>query len=575
MTNKSQIVVLKFGSSVLRSEDDLPRAVHEIYRWWRDGAQVIAVVSAFGDTTDQLMRRAERVCEKPDRSVLPSLLATGEATSSALLTLALKKVGISARLLDEVQAKLRTVSGTSDAIPVSVDTARLHGDSKRAVVVFPGFVGRDETGNRTILGRGGSDLTALFLAQQLKARCVLIKDVDGLYTSDPACTTVRASRFVQVGYETAIRLGGPVVQSKAVRFAAANKLRFSITSIGAQSETEVGPFADRLHGSGASLAPLRVALLGCGTVGGGVFERLTALPDLFTVVGVGTRTGVRARAAGVPQELITSDLEGLVEKPCDVVIELIGGTKRAASLMEQSLRLGRKIVSANKALLAHSHEDFEALAEQTGASLHYSAAVGGVLPALETIKRAKADGPLQSFQGVLNGTCNFVLEQMNSGSTLGAAVRLAQEKGYAEENPQLDLDGIDAAQKLILLAGAAFDVSLPLHSITRQGILGLNAEAIRQAQERGQTVRLVAECRKSSGRLEASVTPVELPLNHALAQVNGAENRLLVQPEVGEAIVVSGTGAGRWPTTEAVMADLFDIRRQQSVAELEALEACA
>src|SRR5690349_7388949 len=103
MTKKSEIVVLKFGSSVLRSEDHLPSAVHEIYRYWRDGAQVIAVVSALGDTTDQWMRRAERVCEMPDKSVLPSLLATGEATASALLALALNKVGIAARLLDEVQ----------------------------------------------------------------------------------------------------------------------------------------------------------------------------------------------------------------------------------------------------------------------------------------------------------------------------------------------------------------------------------------------------------------------------------------------------------------------------------------
>src|SRR6266567_1199872 len=135
-----KIIVLKFGSSVLRSEADLHSAVHEIYRWWRDGAQVIAVVSAFGDTTDQLMRRAEQICEKPDKSVLPSLLATGEATSSALLTLALNRAGIAACLLDEVQARLRTVSGASDAVPVSVDAARLLGESKTAVVVFPGFV---------------------------------------------------------------------------------------------------------------------------------------------------------------------------------------------------------------------------------------------------------------------------------------------------------------------------------------------------------------------------------------------------------------------------------------------------
>ncbi|MFN2532731.1 MAG: homoserine dehydrogenase [Pyrinomonadaceae bacterium] len=574
MKQQSHVVVLKFGSSVLKNEDDLPTAVHEIYRWWRNGAQVVVVVSALGDTTDQLLRRAERVCERPHKSVLPSLLATGETTSSALLTLQLHKVGIPARLLDEVQVNLRTVGGGIDAVPISVDASRLLADARRAVVVLPGFVGRDENNNQTLFGRGGSDLTALFLAQQLKARCVLIKDVDGLYTSDPATTSVRASRFSEVSYETAVRLGGPVVQAKAVRFACANRIRFSIARICANSTTEVGPFTDRLDTSRSFGNPLRIALLGCGTVGGGVFERLAALPGIFTITGVGTRTGVRARTAGVPAALMTDDLEGLVKTPCDVVVELIGGTRRAASLIEQSLRMGRKVVSANKALIARSQEAFEILAEETQSSLHYSAAVGGVLPALETIKRAKENGPLQSFSGVLNGTCNFVLDQLAAGSTFGAAVRAAQERGYAEENPQLDLDGIDAAQKLILLARAAFDVSLPLQSMSRKGIEHMDVETMRQNQERGKTVRLLVECRKSGDRIEASVAPVELPLNHSLAQVNGAENRLLVQPAVGDPIVVSGTGAGRWPTTEAVMADLFDIVRQRSGQELQGLEAC-
>jgi homoserine dehydrogenase len=576
--NSRKPIVLKFGSSVLRNEDDLPSAVHEIYRWWRDGAQVIAVVSAFGDTTDRLMRQAEKVCDNPDESVLPSLLATGEATASALLTLALRKVGIAARLFDEVQAKLRTAGGGIDAIPVAVDSSRLLNESRRAVVVLPGFVGRDEAGDQTLLGRGGSDLTALFLAHQLKANCVLIKDVDGIYPSDPARSAVRASRFAQVSYESAIRLGGGVVQEKAVRFAAVNKLRFSITSIGAQSETEVGPFADRFDGSDSRSQPLRVALLGCGTVGGGVYQRLAALPELFKVIGVGTKTGVRALAAGVPADLISSNLEGLVNQPCDVVIELIGGTKRAAYLIEQSLKLGRRVVTANKALLAQSGEAFRFLADQSGTSLDYSAAVGGVLPALETIRRARAFGPLQSFSGVVNGTCNFVLDQLAAGSDFGAAVKLAQEKGYAEENPELDLDGFDAAQKLILLARAAFDTNLPMHSIARKGIQGLNPHMMRQAQERGRTIRLVAECKKMDGRIVASVMPVELSVNHRLAQVTGAENRLIVHPEFGEPIVISGTGAGRWPTTEAVMADLFEIRRRKSADEWEAaeeLEACA
>ena len=571
----NKIVVIKFGSSVLRSEADLPNAVHEIYRHWRDGFQVIAVVSALGDTTDQLIRRAENICGRPEKSALASLLATGEATSSALLSLALNKVGIPVRLLDEVQAKLRTVSGSTDAIPVAVDAARLVGESRRAVVVLPGFVGRDETGDRTVLGRGGSDLTALFIAQQLQAHCVLIKDVDGLYTSNPAATTIRPSRYARASYETAARLGGGVVQPKAIRFAAANKLRFDITSIGAAGVTEVGPFTDQLEGAHSQREPLRVALLGCGTVGGGVYERLAAAPDLFRVIGVGIRTGVRARAAGVPEELITSDLEGLVEQPCEVVIELIGGTKRAASLVERALRLGRQVVSANKALMARYHELYESIAEENGATLRYSAGVGGVMPALETIKRARVSGPLRSFSGVVNGTCNFVLEQLATGSTFSAAVRLAQEHGFAEEDPQLDLEGFDAAQKLILMARAAFDVSLPIHVITRKGIQGLNADSLKKARERGQTIRLVAECEKTSGQLIASVSPVELPLDHPLAQVTGAENRLIIKREAGEQLIVFGTGAGRWPTTEAVMADLFELRRQESAKGLEQLEACA
>ena len=564
--NKRKRIVLKFGSSVLLSEDDLPSAVHEIYRWWREGAQVIAVVSAFGDTTDQLMRRAERVCDNPDESILPSLLATGEATAAALLTLALRRAGIPARLVDEVQAKLRTVGGGIDAEPIAVDTARLLKESSSAVVVLPGFVGRDEGGDRTLLGRGGSDLTALFLAQQLKADCVLIKDVDGLYTSDPTCTTVRPSRFAQVSYESAIRLGGGVVQVKAIRFAAANKLRFSITSIGGQADTEVGPFADRLDSPASSTEPLKVALLGCGTVGGGVFAWLTAMPEFFSVTGVGTRTAVRAIEAGVPPELITPNLEELVEKPCDVVVELIGGNTRAASLIEQSLKLRRHVISANKALLAHSVERFEMLAEENGTSLRYSAAVGGALPALETLRQTRAHGALQGFSGVVNGTCNFILDQLSTGSTFADAVRLAQEKGYAEAEPEFDLAGLDAAQKLILLARAAFNTTIRLESIHRKGIHGFNAETMRQAHARGKTIRLVVECRKQAGQIEASVRPVELSLNDPLAQVGGAENRLIVCPELGERLVVSGTGAGRWPTTEAIMGDLFEIRRQR-VAE--------
>jgi len=254
---RKQTVVLKFGSSVLRNEEDLPSVVHEIVRASGNGAQVVAVVSAFGDTTDQLMRQAARVCPNPEPSALASLLATGEAASSALLGLALSRAGIHVCVLDAVQAGLRTVGEILNADPIAVDRRRLLTELRRAVVVLPGFVGRNEQGHTTLLGRGGSDYSALFIAHQLEARCVLLKDVDGLYTCDPACATVRASRFAQVSYDTAIRLGGPVVQQKAVRFASAHQQRFTITSIGALTATEVGPFTDRLDAStGTGVSPV-------------------------------------------------------------------------------------------------------------------------------------------------------------------------------------------------------------------------------------------------------------------------------------------------------------------------------
>jgi homoserine dehydrogenase len=567
-------MILKFGSSVLRNEDDLSTVVHEIYRWWRAGHQVIAVVSAFGNTTDELTRRAHRVCKEPNNTLLASFLATGEAASSALLGLALNKAGITATVLDAVQAGFRTVGPTLDADLVAVDLPRLLAEVRRAVVVLPGFVGRGRNGETTLLGRGGSDLTALFLAERLHGSCVLVKDVDGLYTSDPNSPSHRASRFTHVSYHTAERVGGSVVQLKAVRFAETHRLRFTITSVGASTGTEVGGLHDQIAVSETPQRPVRVALLGCGTVGGGVYERLTALPHLFTVVGVGTRNVERAINADVPVRLITTHLDTLIEKPVDVVIELLGGTRTAASLVRSVLRLGRDVVTANKALLASDGFALQTLATENRARLRYSAAVGGALPALETVRRAKNLGSVRAISGVLNGTTTFILDRIAAGATFNEAVQTAQERGYAEADPQFDLNGADAAHKLILLARAAFDIELPFAAIPRQGIEQLDEANLRRAKERGRTVRLVAECRRVKDGLTASVAPVELKADNPLARASGVENCLLVQPAAGSSLIVFGQGAGRWPTTEAVMADLLDLRREPGLTAPPDEEEC-
>lgn len=411
-----------------------------------------------------------------------------------------------------------------------------------------------------MLGRGGSDLTALFLAQRLGGTCRLIKDVDGLYTSDPNSTIgPSAARFRRVSYATAARAGGAVVQLKAIDFAERHRLRFIVSSVGSDRATEVGPFADSVAISEAHVRPLRVALLGCGTVGGGVYERLSALPEIFDVVGVGTRD---------------TRLDALIAEPVDAVIELLGGEDPARALISKALRLGRSVVTANKALLANNLASLQSLAAKSGATLRYSAAVGGVTPALETVRRARSVSPLQSIWGVLNGTTNFILDQLASGSDFSDAVLAAQENGYAERDPRLDLDGTDVAQKLILLAREAFDVDLSLSSIKRQGIEDLKASQVRAAAENGRVTRFVGECRRERHGLVATVSPVELPLDHPLANVSGVENRLIIQSQRGRTWDVRGRGAGRWPTTEAVIADLFDLRRESLVNAAEEEREC-
>lgn len=566
MQSENRIIVLKFGSSVLRNQNDLPSAVHEIYRWWREGFQVVAVVSALGNTTDELTQRAHSVCDQPAAELVAALLATGEATSSALMGLALKRSGIPATVLNAEQAGLAADGPILDANLTSIDKSTVLQALRDGVVVLPGFVGKGRGGKTTLLGRGGSDLTALFLAQRLGGRCRLIKDIDGLYTSDPnARVGPSAARFLRASYATAARVGGAVVQLKAIEFAEQHRLRFVVSGVGSSRATEIGPYADALALSETQIQPLRVALLGCGTVGGGVYQRLAALPELFNVIGVGTRNIEQAIAAGVPNSLITTRLERLVEEPVDVVIELLGGHDPARTLMSSALRLERNVVTANKALLADDIATLERLASKSGASLRYSAAVGGVLPALETINRVRGVSRLTSISGVLNGTTNFILDQIADGFDFSGAVAAAQQQGYAERDPQLDLNGTDAAQKLILLARAAFDLDLPLNSIHKQGIENLKPDRIREARSNGRITRLIAECRRGPRGFAATVSPVELPLDHPLARVSGVENGLIIKSETGRTWDVYGRGAGRWPTTEAILGDLFDLRRESII----------
>lgn len=240
-TATSRVVVLKFGSSVIPTEPDLARVVGELGRWRNEGWGVIAVVSAFGGATDSLLAHAASYGEGSNVHALASYVATGEAQAVALLGLALGRAGIKAEVLDAASIGLRTEGPPLDSRTRSVDARALERALERSpVVLLPGFVGRDEVGRTTLLGRGGSDLTALFVAHALGARCRLMKDVDGLYDRDPACARGTARRYARVRFDDVLSLDEGIVQHKAVRFARERGVQFEVGAMGSRDVTLVG-----------------------------------------------------------------------------------------------------------------------------------------------------------------------------------------------------------------------------------------------------------------------------------------------------------------------------------------------
>src|SRR5581483_7047327 len=372
---RDSIVVLKFGSSVLRGEHDLWPVVHEIYRWVREGKHVVAVVSAFAGETDRLLTHAARYgrCSNPD--ALARLVAIGEQTSAALLGLALDRAGIPAQVLDAAQIGFVAHGPILDAEPQSIHAQKiLRVLESGAVAVIPGFVAGQEDGGTALLGRGGSDLSALFITERLGAQCCLIKDVDGLYDCDPAVAGAGARRFSTLTWEEAIALGGGVVQPKAIAFARQHGQSFEVRALGSSNATVIGPGPNEIDFEPSSevAAPVSVALLGLGTCGLGVYRQLAAHPELFNVVGIAVRNPERHHG-DAPAQLLTSDCWSVIER-ADVVIELIGGCSPATELISEALAAGKHVVTANKLVLAASGPELARLATEQGARLLHSAA---------------------------------------------------------------------------------------------------------------------------------------------------------------------------------------------------------
>lgn len=561
-------VVLKFGSSVLRTADDYALAVHEIYGFVRRGRRVVAVASAVSGTTDRLLEMAGRVTDEPAPGPLAAVLCSGERASAALLALALDAAGVPAACLDPLDAALRTAGPALDAEPVSLDAARVwRALARHAAVVVPGFFGAGGDGAPALLGRGGSDLSAVFLAHALgAAECHLLKDVDGVYDVDPAGAAA-ARRYDTLSWDDAERLGARVIQAKALRFARAYGLRLLVRRLGEPGGTAVGPEPTRSARRRRPPRPLRVALLGLGAIGLGVYRRLAAMPDRFHVTRVAVRDPARHARDGVTAERLTTDPWEAAAAPCDVVVELMGGTDPALDVIRSALAAGRHVVTANKALLAAHGPELEALARSTGVRLCYGAAVGGAVPVLEHVRRIARRRTVYAVAGTLNGTANYILDRLHEGIGMATAVAEARARGLAEADPRLDLDGSDAAQKLILVARAAFGRDADGLAVRREAIEGLGPADAAAAAARGRVLRLVASVRRTRDGLAAEVRPRAVPRGHFLAGGRGEENRVVIDAEAGSRARLAGKGAGRWPTAEAVVAELLDLWRAGARAE--------
>jgi homoserine dehydrogenase len=565
------LIVLKFGSSVLRSEVDLPSVVHEIYRWVRNGHQVIAVVSAIGNSTEELLARTRTFGAGVSDQAVAALLATGEATSAALLSLALDRAGIPAAILDEVRLGLRTRGAILNSELCGINVSAVERALEQVpVVVVPGFVGRQDDGTVSLLGRGGTDLTAVFVAHQLEAdRCRLIKDVDGIFEYDPVFADAAPRRYRTLTWVEADRVNGEIVQAKAIRFAERHRFTFEIAALDSDQPSLICGEPAAFYEQQTDSKPLRIGLLGAGTVGLGVYRYLSAHSDRFHITSIGVRH--LERDDGTPRELLTINPWEVVDSDCELVVELIGGLWPAKELIETALKAGKHVITANKLVISQWGQQLHRVAARNRVQLLYSGAVGGAVPMLEQVRRIAETRGIRALSGVVNGTTNFVLDRLAAGVPGDEALSEAQRLGFAELDPSADLDGSDAVHKLALLAHAAFGCWLHPNEIKRTGIEHFDSETVHEASGSGLLVRLVARLERGRDEVRACVEPQFLNRDHVFAQIHNEENCLEIHTETGEMVYVRGKGAGRWPTAEAVMADVFDVCR---AARAEINEGC-
>ena len=318
--------------------------------------------------------------------------------------------------------------------------------------------------------------------------------------------------------------------------------------------------------------PLKIALAGLGTVGGGVVKLLDVNRDLIArragrsieIVAVSARDRSRDRGVDLSRFDWEDDTTALAERDgIDVIVELIGGSDGPAlALANRTIAAGRAFVTANKAMIAHHGLELANAAERAGTAFKYEAAVAGGIPVIKGLREGAAANELTQVYGILNGTCNYILTRMETeGSDFADALADAQALGFAEADPSFDIDGIDAAHKLSILASLSFGTRINFGDVALGGIRHVQSGDIAQARALGYCIRLVGLAEADSHGLFQRVHPCLVPLSHPLAHVQGPMNAVVAEGNFVGRLFFEGRGAGEGPTASAVVADLIDIAR--------------
>jgi homoserine dehydrogenase len=322
--------------------------------------------------------------------------------------------------------------------------------------------------------------------------------------------------------------------------------------------------------------PLAVALAGLGTVGAGLVDLLQRQGDLIAaragrrieIRAVSARNRARNRGIDIGAYEWWDDAAAMARgAEIDAVVELIGGSDGPArAVVEGALAAKRPVVTANKALLAHHGADLAARAEQAGVTLGFEAAVAGGIPIIKALREGLAGNAISRVSGILNGTCNYILTAMrDSGRPFGEVLEEAQRLGYAEADPSFDVDGIDAAHKLAILASVAFGTSVDFAAIHIEGISRVSPLDIQFADELGYRIKLLGIARLSELGLEQRVHPCMVPVSSPIAHVDGVFNAVIVEGDAVGSSFYQGRGAGAGPTASAIVADLIDLARGHRV----------